>query len=119
VQSEKDHLKCLRFQLPRNWEKRVFNRIGLPLVHPAQAEHFGRLNPNLEINEELDYYSAAHPVLERAKAYLRGWTHSLYAAINDLQADTPPPVIEPVPPPPDATSAFWREQIKRRLTRSY
>jgi hypothetical protein len=115
VESQKDDRHCVCFRLPRNWQRRVLERIGLPLIHPAELENFEQLSTNLLIDARLGRYSDAHPVLERAKDYLRGWTHSAYATINDLPADIPPPVIEPVMPPPAATSSFWHREIKRRL----
>jgi hypothetical protein len=114
VWSRKDHQKCSCFKLDHNWERRVFTRIRLPLMHPAEADQFERLSPNLELDAELQRYSDAHPILEQAKKYLRGWTRSLGAKINELPADTPPPVIKE---PSLADSIVWEQEPRPTMNR--
>jgi len=73
---------------------------SLGIVRP-ELEEFEQLNTNLLIDAVLGRYSDAHSILEQGKKYLRGWTRSLNAMIDELPADIPPPVIEE----PDASLA--------------
>jgi hypothetical protein len=115
VQSDKDDDGTPFMRLLGNWEKRVFARSELPLIHSVELNRFMELTPNLALNRDYRDYSERHPILEPVKNFLRGWTRSTHAMINDLPTDTPPPAPLAIPVPTDTLAEHWHEQIARKL----
>jgi hypothetical protein len=60
------------YKLRNDWERRLFNATGLPLRDPDGLRKFQRLDHRFCIDSYFRSYSAAHPIIDRTRAFLCG-----------------------------------------------
>jgi len=92
-------------RLPQNYLRVRLRNVGLRLwINPSQRDKFEQLNTNLEIDDAMKAFAAAHPILEKVKFFLKG---DYIPPAEELLGTGPPHKIKKkaaqvASPPPEA-----------------